>query len=214
MIVLTGLIVLFWQTPVVIPLKILIVFLHELSHVVATMLTGGRVVSMSVDRMQGGMVVSQGGSRFITLSAGYVGSLLIGVALFLVAVRTTWDRAAVAGLGLILLGAVAAYMRDWFAIAFGLAAALCLLGASRYLRREINDLILRVIGLASMIYVPLDIFSDTIARSYLRSDARMLAEEVGGPTLFWGGLWLILSGVVILWTLRHVLGRESNIRLR
>lgn len=214
MIVLTGLIVLFWQTPVVIPLKILIVFLHELSHVVATVLTGGRVVSMSVDPMQGGMVVSQGGSRFVTLSAGYVGSLLIGVALFLVAVRTTWDRAAVAGLGLILLGAVAAYMRDWFAIAFGLVAALCLLGASRYLRREINDLILRVIGLASMIYVPLDIFSDTIARSYLRSDARMLAEEVGGPTLFWGGLWLILSGVVILWTLRHVLGRESNIRLR
>jgi hypothetical protein len=211
---LTGVIALLWQTPLVTPLKILIVFLHEVSHAVATVLTGGSVVSLSIDPMQGGMVVSRGGSRFATLSAGYVGSLLIGVALFLAAVRTTWDRSVVAGLGVVLFVVAAAYVRDWFGMAFCLAAALSLLAVARFLRREINDLVLRVIGLASMIYVPLDIFSDTIARSYLRSDARMLAEEFGGPTLFWGGLWLILSGVVILWTLRHVLGSESNIRLR
>ena len=30
-----------WQTPVVVPLKILIVFLHELSHAIAAWLRGG-----------------------------------------------------------------------------------------------------------------------------------------------------------------------------
>jgi len=211
---LTAVIAALWQTPVVAPLKILIVFLHELGHVIATVLTGGEVLSLTIDPYQGGRVTSRGGSRFIALSAGYLGSLLIGLALFVFAIRTKADKTIVVLLGLILLWATAAYIRDWFALGFGLASTGFLLASAWFLRREINDLILRVIGLASMIYVPLDIFSDTIARSHLRSDARMLADEFAGPTLFWGGLWLIISVVVIAFSLRHILGAESNITLR
>ncbi|WP_371224367.1 M50 family metallopeptidase [Roseovarius sp. 2305UL8-3] len=208
---LTALIAALWQTPVVAPLKILIVFLHELGHVIATVLTGGEVLSLTIDPQQGGLVTSRGGSRFIALSAGYLGSLLIGVALFVFAIRTKADKAVVGLLGLTLLWATAAYIRDWFALGFGLASAALLLTSAWFLRREINDLILRVIGLASMIYVPLDIFSDTIARSHLRSDARMLAEEFAGPTLLWGGLWLFISVGVIALTLRIGLEEDSNI---
>lgn len=203
-----------WQTPVVLPLKILIVFLHELAHVVATVLTGGSVVSLTIDPAEGGMVMSRGGSRFVTLSAGYVGSLMLGVALFLIAIRTSWDRVVVGLLGVVLLAVTVFYVRDWFALGFGLLSGVLLLVTARFLPRDINDLVLRVIGLASMIYVPLDIVSDTIARSHLRSDARMLAEEIGGPTLFWGVLWLAISLAVIGLCLRYGLGRESNIHLR
>ncbi|MEQ9673608.1 MAG: M50 family metallopeptidase, partial [Roseovarius indicus] len=70
---LVGLIALLWQTPVVMPLKLLVVFLHELSHAVATVLTGGSVVGMSLDPMQGGSVTARGGWRFVILSAGYLG---------------------------------------------------------------------------------------------------------------------------------------------
>ncbi len=45
-----------WSTPVAIPLKIFVVFLHELSHVIATVLTGGEVLSLSVSADQGGVV--------------------------------------------------------------------------------------------------------------------------------------------------------------
>ena len=207
-------IALLWQTPAVLPLKILIVFLHELSHAIAVLLTGGEVISLTVDAQQGGAVMSRGGSRFLSLSAGYVGSLLIGMALLLVAIRTRWDKTILALLGLVMIGVALAYIRDWFAIGFALITGAAMMATSRYLRREINDLILRVIGLSSMIYVPLDVFSDTIARSHLRSDARMLAEEFGGATLFWGGLWLVISLAVIFWSLRHVLGAQSNITLR
>jgi Peptidase M50B-like len=48
-----------------------------------------------------------------------------------------------------------------------------------------------------MLYVPLDIFSDTLARSALRSDARILAEYLGGTTMMWGVLWLLISLIVI-----------------
>lgn len=200
-----------WQTPVMIPLKILVVFLHELAHALMTLLTGGQVVSLSISPQQGGLVVSAGGNRFLTLTAGYLGSLLIGVALLLVALRTRADRVVMALCGVMMLAVAAFYIRDLFALAFTIGTGAVMLAVARLLSHEINDLILRVIGLTSMIYVPYDIFSDTIARSALRSDARMLAEEFGGTTMIWGGIWLVISLVVIGWCLRSVLGQSSNI---
>ncbi|WP_306419499.1 M50 family metallopeptidase [Parasedimentitalea maritima] len=211
---LTALIFALWSTPIVVPLKILIVLLHELSHALMTLLTGGSVESLTIGPQQGGMVISRGGSRFLTLSAGYCGSLLIGVTLFLIAVRTNWDRFVMGLLAAVILTAAALYVRDLFALAFCIVAGLLMLGSSKYLSHGFNDLVLRVIGLSSMIFVPYDIFSDTIARSYLRSDARMLAEEFGGPTLFWGGAWLIISGLIIMRCLRRGLGANSNMSLR
>lgn len=212
MLALTAAIFALWQTPVVIPLKLLIVFLHELSHAIATVLTGGSVERLTVSPQQGGAVLSLGGNRFVILSAGYVGSLLIGMILFLAAVRTHLDRGVLGLLGALLVAVTLLYVRDLFALAFGLATGAAMLAAARYLGRTFNDLALRVIGLASMIYVPYDIFSDTIARSHLQSDAWMLADEFGGPTLFWGGLWLVLSILAIGLCLRHGLGADSNIR--
>jgi hypothetical protein len=67
-----------------------------------------------------------------------------------------------------------------------------------YLGEGLNDFLLRLIGLTSMVYVPHDIYSDTIAHSSLLSDARMLANEYGGPTVLWGAAWLAASVVLIL----------------
>uniref|UniRef100_A0AAN0NK27 M50 family metallopeptidase n=1 Tax=Yoonia rhodophyticola TaxID=3137370 RepID=A0AAN0NK27_9RHOB len=106
------------------------------------------------------------------------------------------------------------YVREAFALTFGLATGLGMLAMARFLGHGPNDLLLRVVGLTSMIYVPYDIFSDTIARGALRSDARMLAEEFGGTTMMWGGIWLIISLAAIAWCLRYGLGRQSNLRLR
>ncbi|WP_209017425.1 M50 family metallopeptidase [Roseibium aggregatum] len=202
---------LLWNSPVVVPLKILIVFLHELSHAIATVLTGGSVEDLSLSAQQGGHVLSRGGNRFITLSAGYLGSLLIGTGLFLIALHTHLDRMVTAAFGGLTLLVTALYIRDWFPLVFCTLTGLGMLAIARYLSLEINDLVLRVIGLASMIYVPFDIFDDTIRRSGLRSDAYMLAEEFGGPTIFWGGLWLAASLAVIYYCLRNQLGESSNI---
>ena len=69
--------------------------------------------------------------------------------------------------------------------------------AAKFFSHDINDFLLRLIGLTSMMYVTLDIYSDTIVRSHLQSDARMLAQEFGGATVLWGGLWIALSVVAI-----------------
>ncbi|SEW38756.1 Peptidase M50B-like [Cognatiyoonia koreensis] len=211
LLVLVSLVFLLWQTPVMLPLKLFVVFLHELSHALMTILTGGRVISLSISPLQGGEVWSAGGIRFLTLTAGYLGSLLIGVVLLLLALRTRVDKFVIALCGIALLVVAALYVRDIFALAFCVGTGLAMLAIARYLGHEINDLLLRLIGLTSMIYVPYDIFSDTIARSALRSDARMLAEEFGGTTMIWGGIWLLISVFVIFQSLRKGLGPSSNI---
>ncbi len=211
---LTALIFALWQTPVVLPLKILIVFFHELSHGLAAVLTGGEIVEISLSPQQGGLTVTRGGSRFVTLSAGYLGSLLVGVGLLLVALRTQADRIVMAICGAVLLGVAIVYVRSLFALIFCFGTGFSLLAVARFLHPRANDLVLRVIGLSSLIYVPYDIFDDTIARSGLPSDARMLAELTWLPTVFWGTLWLVLSLAVILWCLRYGIGRDSNLGRR
>jgi len=214
LIALTALVFVLWTTPVVFPLKVLVVFLHELSHGLAALATGGSIDSISVSAQQGGLAVTRGGNGFVILSAGYVGSLMLGMALLLVALRTRMDRAAVMALGFLMLVVTLLYVRGLFGVAFSLATGVALLAIGRYLSREINDMVLRLIGLTSVIYVPYDIFDDTIARSGLRSDAYMLAEQYGGPTMFWGALWLAISLAVIYWGLRRGIGRNSNLSFR
>ena len=211
LIAVTAAIFALWQTPLVIPLKILIVVMHEASHAAMALATGGEVVSLTVTADQGGLVVARGGNRFLTLSAGYLGSLAIGAAVLLAALRTAADRIILAGFGLALLVIALLYVRDLFALLFIVATGAAMLAGARTLPLAACDMVLRVIGLSSLFYVPYDIFDDTIARSTLRSDAWMLADEFGGPTLFWGGLWLLLSLGVIAACLRFALGQSSNL---
>lgn len=210
----TLLIFVAWNTPIVLPLKFLVIYMHELAHGLAAILTGGSIVEISLSPQQGGFAITRGGSRFLILTAGYLGSMLIGAALFLIALRTKADRLVMGLFGIIMLLVTVFYVRELFPMIFCSVTSVAMLAAARFLSREINDMALRVIGLTSLIYVPYDIFDDTIARSGLRSDAYMLAEEFGGPTIFWGGLWLVLSLGLIYLCLRYGIGESSNLSFR
>ncbi|MEM6303218.1 MAG: M50 family metallopeptidase [Pseudomonadota bacterium] len=208
---LTALVFALWQTPVVVPLKILVVFFHEFAHAAATWATGGTVEELSVSARQGGFVRSRGGNGFIILSAGYLGSLIIGAALLLIALKTDADRLVLGLCGLTMLLVAALYVREGFGFGFTAGTGAAMVAAAWFLSVPLCDLSLRLIGLTSLIYAPYDIFDDTIARSGLRSDAFMLAERYFGTTVFWGGLWLVLSLVVIVLCLRYALGQSSNL---
>ncbi|MEZ5716790.1 MAG: M50 family metallopeptidase [Paracoccaceae bacterium] len=196
-----------WSTPVLLPLKLLVVFFHELSHLLATLLTGGTPHSLTLTPHQGGALLALGGNRFVVLNAGYLGSLLIGLGLFWAALHSRADRWVATGLGAVMLLVAALYVRDGFALVFctGFGAVLVITG--RWLGEAASDVLLRLIGLTSIVYVPLDIFSDTLARAGPGSDAHMLAQEIGGLTVIWGAIWLTLSLWAIYLALRLSLRR-------
>ena len=80
-----------WNTSLVYPLKIFVVLLHEISHGIASVLTGGTIERITLDPRQGGACYCGGGNAFLTLSAGYLGSLLWGGAMFSEDGEVTFD---------------------------------------------------------------------------------------------------------------------------
>ena len=190
-----------WHTPILYPLKLFVVFLHELSHGIAAWVSGGSLERFVVDADEGGHAISRGGSQFLVLNAGYLGSLLWGGGIMIFSARTSADKYLSFALGLLVAGVSLFFARNVFGFFFGLAFGGALSASGWYLNTHKNDLLLRTIGLTTCIYVLFDITSDVLMRSYLLSDARMLAQLTGIPTVVWGVLWFGIAGAATLFFL-------------
>ena len=194
---------LLWNTPVVYPLKIFVVLLHELSHAMAVWATGGTVQSITLDPYQGGATYFTGGSAFWALNAGYLGSLLWGGLLFTAGrkrgVRADWINTSI-GVAVILLTVL--FVRSGFGIIFGILFGVAMVTASRRISQLLNRRLLLALGLVSALYAVLDIKSDVLDRPDLESDAHMLAELTGiGTTTLWGVLWIGIAIAFSAWLL-------------
>lgn len=201
---------LLWDTPAVLPLKLFVVFLHEISHGIAAVATGGRIDRIAIAADQSGVCYCGGGSPFVTLSAGYLGSLAWGLALVWLARFDRLAHWATAAIGVVMGLVTLLYVRTLFGLVFGLGGAAALLGAARRLPVPWNARLLYGLGLTSALYAILDIKSDVIDRPELDSDARMLAELTGVPTVVWGGLWIGIALGVVYLVARRSLARGSR----
>ena len=73
---------LFWSTPIVYPVKIFVVLLHEISHAAMAVATGGTIQRIELSSLEGGACYCPGGNAFLTASAGYLGSSAWGGLMF------------------------------------------------------------------------------------------------------------------------------------
>ena len=189
-----------WDTPAVYPLKVFVVLLHEISHAMMAVATGGTIERIVLDPNQGGACYCPGGNAFLTLSAGYLGSLAWGALLIsagqMKRINSRWVTGAV---GVLVVGLTLAYVRSIFGFWFGLAfGSILFLGALR-LSAAVNQGILLTLGLTSCLYAILDIKSDVLDRPELQSDAAMLGDLTGINTVVWGGLWITVAILASAW---------------
>lgn len=200
-----------WDTVFVYPLKVFVVLLHEVSHALAAIATGGAVERITLDANQGGAAYTVGGIPFITLSAGYLGSLLWGVLFVMLGfsrrLRPRWIIGAV-GVFVVLVSVFV--VRNPFGLIFGIAFGAALVASAKYLSQRTNRVLLLVLGLTSTLYAILDIKSDIISRPHMQSDAAMLAEMTGVHTMVWGFLWIAIALLVSAWLLRWVARRMDD----
>jgi hypothetical protein len=194
---------LLWNTPVVYPLKIFVVLLHEVSHAIAVVATGGVLDRITLDPRQGGATYFSGGSAFLALSAGYLGSLLWGGLMFTAArtrrVRTDWVNGLI---GALVIALTIGFVRSGFGIAFGIFFGVAMITVSQKIGATMNRRLLLGLGLTSALYAILDIKSDILDRPDLQSDAYMLAELTGiGTATMWGVLWMAIALGFASWLL-------------
>ena len=194
---------LLWDTALVYPLKIFVVLLHEVSHAIAVVLTGGTVDRITLDPHQGGATYFSGGNGLLALSAGYLGSLLWGGLLFTAGrnerVRTDWVNGAI---GVLVILLTVFFVRSSFGVVFGIFFGMAMVAASKNVGATWNRRLLLTLGLTSALYAVLDIKSDVLDRPELHSDAYMLAEVTGiGTATVWGFLWMGVALAFCGWLL-------------
>jgi peptidase M50B-like protein len=194
-----------WDTALVYPLKIFVVLLHEISHAIAVVATGGSVDRITLDPQQGGATYFSGGNGFLALSAGYLGSLLWGGALFSAGrderVRPDWVNG---GIGVLVMLLTVFFVRSSFGVVFGIFFGMAMVAAARNVGTTWNRRLLLTLGLTSALYAVLDIKSDVLDRPELQSDAFMLAEATGiGTATMWGVLWMAIALAFCGWLVRR-----------
>lgn len=196
---------LLWDTSVVYPLKIFVVLLHEASHAIAVVVTGGTLDRITLDPRQGGATYFSGGNAILALSAGYLGSLMWGGLMFSAArakwIRTDWVNGVIGAVVILLTIFV---VRGAFGMIFGILFGLAMITASHKIGPAMNRHLLVTLGLTSALYAVLDIKSDILDRPELRSDAYMLAEVTGiGTTTTWGIIWITIAVAFSAWLMRR-----------
>jgi len=194
----------FWGTFVVYPFRLFVVFLHEISHGLAAVATGGAIVSIGLSFDEGGVCRTRGGWPFLILNAGYLGSLLWGALFLLLGGRRARARSAVGVVGLFTLAVTLVYVRTWFGFLYGLATGLVLLAVATKLKPAVSETLLAAIGATSVLYAIWDIASDVLVRNSGESDAAALARLTGVPAILWGVAWAAVSIAVLVSVLRRL----------
>jgi len=200
---LVGVVLLFfWSSPLLWPIKIVVVLFHELGHALAAWITGGEVQEIQLAPTQAGLTLTRGGWPVLILNAGYLGSLLAGVGLLLATRSKRAIRVLAWVLPAILLVTGIALVRPilGFGFVFTVIAALGFGVLARYGATDLVRWVLRGLGVFSVLYALFDIRDDVFLGGG-QSDAHMLAQITFVPAAVWGLGWIAV-GIGVLWLLR------------
>ena len=217
LVVTAGVGILFWHSPLLWPLKILAVALHELGHATAGWLVGGHVDHIALSPNQAGVTWVTAGpavwKQVVIDSGGYLGSTVFGSALLVLASgRARWrPRAVLWGLGGGLVVLAALLFRDAFSWAFALGTAAALLALARLAPDKVVRPAAVAISAFICLYALWDLRADLwhlpwdpVVRG---TDADALAHLTHLPALVWALAWSALAGTAVGLTVRHVLRR-------
>jgi hypothetical protein len=193
-----------WDSFVVYPFRIFVVFLHEISHGLAAVLTGGAIESIGLSVDESGVCRTRGGWPFLILNAGYLGSLFWGATFLVLGERRTRSRTVVAVIGVFTLVVTLFYVRTLFGFAYGLAAGAALVAVAARLRPAVSEVLLAAIGATSALYAVWDIASDVLFRHSHESDAAALAQLTGIPAIVWGVVWIGASVGVVAYVVKRL----------
>jgi hypothetical protein len=195
---------LFWDSPFLTPVKLLVVMGHESGHALATLLAGGHVQRVVLAADQSGACLSAlppgAWPTILVYSAGYVGSAIAGAVLLVLGLRFRLARGVLAAyaLWLAVMGVLVA--GNVFTVAFCLGMAVVFGVAARWLPLLGVRLLVLFLAAFTGLYALFDL-RDDLWNSAVRaqSDAALLATNTPVPALFWAGLWSLLSIAILGW---------------
>ncbi|HRP68015.1 MAG TPA: M50 family metallopeptidase [Turneriella sp.] len=202
--VLATLLIFFWDLPLLKPFKLFVVFLHETSHAMAALLTGGRLSAISIAWDESGATYTSSGEGifFVIAIAGYIGSILWGQAMLRASLSGRYVRtvSVVVGLTVIFFG----FFPDGDGVAknsdkllkYGISGIWGLsLILSAFLLPRFNHVLLFFLGGLTALYSLYDL-NDFIHGDVMRTDAGILAHYLLGSSFLVKPMAYIIAGFI------------------
>lgn len=171
-----------WDHPYLTYIKQYVVFIHELCHAIATLLTGGEVKNIQIHSNESGETIATvpGGnwSFLFIVSAGYVGTALLGGFLLFKGIKGEASRVTLILFALVVLILSIQYTKNSsLAYNIGFYSSIFLIGVS-FLGKTISSIVLVFLGTSLSIYSIYDL-SDFMENVH-NTDAGILAYYLTG----------------------------------
>ncbi|ACA86391.1 M50 family metallopeptidase [Shewanella woodyi] len=185
-----------------VPFKWLESYFHELSHGLASLVTGGSVSHIQLFPNGAGLCFTQGGWPIAIGFSGYFGAALWGYLIFILATWPKGIRVSFAFLGSAVVLTTLLWGRDLLTISILACLAVLFLLPLKLNNNRFMDSGLRVMALMIMLNA---LASPTVLLGLSgKGDASMLASQTWIPAWVWVFVWLVISALMIFLCWRRV----------
>ena len=178
------------------PLRLFVTFIHEGSHALTAVLTGGHVSNIAVMPDASGVTYTSGGSELLIVMAGYIGAASYGAVMLSLARRPGAARSILGLSGVIVALLDVFLVRNGFGFGWGLAIAAGLLLASVRLSPKVAELAAMFLGVQCVVNSLSDLRTlvglSTLVNGPV-SDAVLMSQIIPLPPIVWAVLWSLLS---------------------
>ncbi len=197
---------LFWDTYLVYPIKLFVVLIHEISHAISAILSGGKVITFNIGFDLSGKCETENGNNILIAASGYLGSLLFGLIIFYSTYNKKIGKWLLFIIAILILITSVSLMQNFSLTLLAVLYSVLLFVSAFFLQVRIDSYILKLFGMLSCIYVLFDIKEDILSANSAISDASILSDLINVPTIVIGLLWLIISlaGIFLVMKLSYI----------
>ena len=197
---------LLWDTYFVYPIKLFVVLVHEISHAISAILSGGKVIAFNIGFDLSGKCETENGNNILIATSGYLGSLLFGLLIFYSTYNKKIGKWLLIIISVLILIASVSLMQNYSIILLAVLYSVLLFVSAFFLQIRIDSYILKIFGMLSCIYVLFDIKEDILSGTPIISDASILSDLINVPAVVIGLIWLVISlaGIFLVMKLSYI----------
>lgn len=197
------------------PLNMFSTYLHESSHGLVAILTGGTLLSFTMQLDTSGLALTSGGSRILIISAGYIGNAIWGALLLLASSKNGSEKFILTILSIFFFLFTLLFAGNLVAFLSGIFFGILMILLSRI---KLNSLISTLLAFLS-VQTCFNSFNNIIELFFFPkgvvTDAQLMSDLTLGliPPFIFALSWSFISLVIFFFTLKTILKSNNDMTL-
>lgn len=195
------------------PFTMFVTYLHEASHGLMALITGGSIISFTMQIDTSGLAYTQGGIRFLILSAGYIGSTLWGCLLLIASLNKKSYKPVLYSLSLFFLVFTILYARNLVSFTSGILFSGLMFLFSNLKNNSFISIFMGFLAVQTSFNSINDIYELLfLSKTSVTTDAHLMSQEMTGgiiPPIFFAILWGLVSAMLFFMILKKSIKNKT-----